>query len=193
MDIDGFDPRHDAKDSRTLDRKADDSRAFGLAMEGDDDADQAGVEADSTKRFDRLDPQASQQVTSIADLAVLMEEQFAALAADLDRKHRSFSRAMASELDTLRKDMNRPAAAEGWDNGIREHMRVIQGQTARIHHENVAKIEAVKEISATELHAAGEAVAFAARNVTEMTSRAVFVCIGTIAGLFLLVALLLIW
>jgi hypothetical protein len=193
MDIDGFDPRHDGKDSRTLDLKADDPRAFGLASEGDDDADPEGVEVESASLFDRLDPQASQQVTSIADLAVLMEEQFAILAADMDRKHRSFSRAMASELDTLRKDMNRPPAAEGWDNGIREHMRVVQGQTARVHHENIAKIEALKEIGATEFHGASDALSHAARDISIMTRRAIGVCIGCMVGLFLLAALLILW
>lgn len=193
MDIDGFDPRNDGKDSRTLDLKADDPRAFALATEGDDDDDPEGFESEGSDPFGRRDSQAASPVNSISDLASLMEEQFAALVLDVDRKHRQLSRALARELETMRKDMQKPTTADGWDDGIREHMRVVQGQTARVHHENIAKIEALKEIGATEFHGASDALSHAAREISIMTRRAIGVCIACMVGLFLLAALLILW
>ena len=194
MEIDGFDGRYSGKDSRELGPKADDPRALGLAAEGDgdDDDDLDDAESDEPDVLVRSGGLSHMPVNSIAELSALVVAEFAVLAADMDRKHQHLARKVMTDLKAMRQEMSKLTMPESRDEGIRDHMRVIQSQVTRMHYDGMSRIEALKDIGSTEFRAAGDALSFAARDLAIIARRAIYVCIGTVVLLTVLLILMIV-
>jgi hypothetical protein len=142
MEIYGFDGRKDVKDSRERDlAAADDPRAIGLAVKGDDVGDQDGEDVGEANPLRRADGLTVGPVNSLADLGALVVAQFVVLSDDMDRKHQHLARKMLTELSAARQEMAKQTIPEERDEGIREHMRVIQSQITNMHQNSISRIE----------------------------------------------------
>ncbi len=192
MEIDGFDSKDSGKDSRELGPEFDDPRSMKQTAEGDDDDDFSGADSDGTDAFAHSGASPHIPVNTIAELSALVVAQFAVLAGDIDRKHEHLARKVIMDLKAMRQEMSKLTIPEARDEGIRDHMRVMQGQVTNMHYESMLKIEALKDIGGTEFRAASKALSSAARDLAAVARRAIYVCIGTVVLLQVLLILMIV-
>ncbi len=197
MDIDGYDGRFNPNDARQFAPKVADPRAAGLSGEAGDDQGTketlVGVHVQSARPNRQLEALSSRPVNSIPELALLVEEQFAVMVDEVEQTHHGLMRMIARELETALSALQRSSLPEARDEGIREHMRVIQGQTRSMQHECLAKLEALKEIGATEFQGASEALSFAVRDIAMLARRAIVVSVSVNVILGCVLAATIVW
>jgi len=192
MEIDGFDSKDSGKDRRELGPRFDDLRSMKPADDGHDGDVFADADSDGTDVLAHSGASAPIPVNTIAELSALVVAQFAVFAADIDRKHEHLARKVIMDLNAMRQEMSKLTIPEARDEGIRDHMRVMQGQVTNMHYDSILRIEALKDIGGTEFRAASKALSSAARDLAAVARRAIYVCIGTIVLLQVLLILMIV-